>query len=161
MADELSEIYALFRDAYDATPIDHAGCTAALEQSAKLVADSPSARTHALRALLLFEAARIPARVDKRGQLVPLRAQDRRRWDRNMLDLALEHLDAASIGYEMSPYHLEAAIAACHAIASTHAETNWSRIVFLYDKLLKAQPSLAVVELRAQAQQALDELTTK
>jgi RNA polymerase sigma-70 factor (ECF subfamily) len=66
-----------------------------------------------------------------------------------MIDEGLEHLGPASTGDVVSPYHLEAAIAACHALAPSYAETDWSQIVAFYDQLLELTPSPVIALQRA------------
>lgn len=94
---------------------------------------------HALAALMLLQAARLPARVDADGALIPLPAQDRSRWDRALLARGIEHLEAAA--GEGGEYQLEASIAACHALAPSSADTDWGRVVSHYDRLVALGPS--------------------
>ena len=106
-------------------------------------------KTHALMALMLLQAARIPARADAEGDLFVLEEQDRRTWDRVLIADGLRHLDASAKGREVTAYHLQAGIAAAHAVSPTYAETNWSEIVSLYDALLDLEPSPVVALNRA------------
>lgn len=106
-------------------------------------------RTHALLALMLLQAARIPARADERGDLFVLEEQDRGAWRREMIADGLRHLDASARGNEVTAYHLQAGIAAAHAAARTYAETDWNEIVSLYDALLDVEPSPIVALNRA------------
>ncbi len=106
-------------------------------------------KTHALLALMLLQAARIPARADERGDLFVLEAQDRAAWNRAMIAEGLRHLDASARGSEVSGYHLQAGIAAAHAVAPTYAATDWSEILSLYDALLDVEPSPIVALNRA------------
>ena len=106
-------------------------------------------KTDALVALMLLQAARIPARADADGDLFVLEAQDRGAWDRALIADGLRHLDASSRGNEVSAYHLQAGIAACHAVAPTYAATDWNEIVSLYDALLDLEPSPIVALNRA------------
>src|SRR5438876_759317 len=101
---------------------------------------------HALLALMLLQASRLPARVDKAGDLLLLSEQDRARWDQGLIAEGLRHLDRASSGESMTAYHVEAAIAACHAVAPDEASTNWTYVLRLYGELLSLKPS-PVVEL--------------
>jgi len=101
---------------------------------------------HALLALMLLQASRLPARVDEAGDLLLLSEQDRARWDQGLIAEGLRHLDRASSGESMTAYHVEAAIAACHAVAPDEASTNWAYVLRLYGELLSLKPS-PVVEL--------------
>jgi RNA polymerase sigma-70 factor (ECF subfamily) len=106
-------------------------------------------RVWALVSLMLLHAARFPARVDSEGTLFLLRDQDRSRWDRAMIAEGMRALDRASAGDQITPFHLEAGIAACHAAAATWASTNWHQIVELYDELLALTGSPVVAMNRA------------
>lgn len=150
----LRTLYVLFLEGYSAhagpDQIDRELCDTAVRLNQRVLAGrfaSPTA--HALQALFLLQASRFDARIDDRGELVPLHAQDRSRWDRGMIDAGLAHLAQASAGDVLSPYHLEAAIAACHALAASYDDTEWPRIVALYDRLLAIQPSPVVALQRA------------
>jgi RNA polymerase sigma-70 factor (ECF subfamily) len=101
---------------------------------------------HALLALMLLQASRLPARVDDAGDLLLLSEQDRARWDQGLIAEGLRHLDRASAGESMTAYHVEAAIAACHAVAPDEASTDWTYVLRLYGDLLALKPS-PVVEL--------------
>lgn len=94
----------------------------------------------ALAALFAFHASRLEARHDQEGEFQPLSVQDRTRWNRNLIGVGLEHL-ARSMGSELTRYHLEAEIASCHAVAARYEETDWGRIVALYDLLLARWPT--------------------
>ncbi len=106
------------------------------------IADTPKA--HALAALLAFQGARLQARVDATGDLLLLREQDRSLWDREMLAVGLDHLERAARGDELTEYHFQAEIAACHALAPSWEETDWSKILACYDALLERDPSPVV-----------------
>jgi RNA polymerase sigma-70 factor, ECF subfamily len=105
--------------------------------------------THALLALMLLQAARIPARAGADGDLFVLEEQDRSLWDRAMIADGLRHLDASACGDRVSTYHLQAGIAAAHAVAPSYAATDWPHIVSLYDDLLASEPSPIVALNRA------------
>ncbi|WP_331750043.1 sigma-70 family RNA polymerase sigma factor (plasmid) [Streptomyces sp. NBC_01707] len=99
--------------------------------------------------LALFEltAARFPARTGPDGEAVLLEDQDRRRWDRSAIRRGLAALGRASAaGPGLGPYGLQAAIAACHATAPSVQETDWERVVLLYEALSRLAPS-PIVEL--------------
>jgi len=150
----LRTLYVLFLEGYSAhagpAQIDRELCDTAIRLNERLLQGrfaSPAA--HALQALFLLQSSRFDARVGPSGELVPLHAQDRSTWNRDMIDAGLAHLAEASSGTAISAYHLEAAIAACHALAASAGETDWPRIVSLYDRLLAIQPSPVVALQRA------------
>jgi RNA polymerase sigma factor (sigma-70 family) len=102
---------------------------------------------HGLVALLELQRSRFAARTDATGAPVLLTDQDRRRWDRAQIQRgrdALARCDA--LGRGRGPYALQAAIAACHAVAPSVEATDWERIVVLYEALGRIAPS-PVVEL--------------
>jgi RNA polymerase sigma-70 factor (ECF subfamily) len=147
----LAVLYLLFNEGYSATAgadlVRQSLCTEAIRlvrTLADLMPDEPEAL--GLLALMLLQHSRRAARLDDGGDLVTLEEQDRSRWDTREIDEGLALLDDAlrqdSAGY----YQLQAAIAACHAIAREAAETDWSRIAVLYGRLGELAPS-PVVEL--------------
>ncbi|MFF1879420.1 RNA polymerase sigma factor [Leifsonia sp. NPDC058230] len=110
-----------------------------------LVRLEPEPDVYGLLALLELTAARFPARVDADGKPVLLEDQDRRRWDRSAIRRGQAALaQAASAGRGLGPYGLQAAIAECHAVAASVAETDWDRIVLLYEALGQVAPSPVV-----------------
>ncbi|WP_447912197.1 RNA polymerase sigma factor [Microbacterium phyllosphaerae] len=110
---------------------------------------------HSLLALMELTAARFPARVDAHGEPVLLADQDRRRWDRGRIARGRAALAAAdALGSGRGPYGLQAAIAECHALAASVDETDWDRIVVLYEALGRIAPS-PVVELNRAAAVAM------
>nr|WP_316528145.1 sigma-70 family RNA polymerase sigma factor [Kitasatospora sp. K002] len=121
-------------------------------------------QVHGLLALFELTAARFPARTGPDGEPVLLEEQDRRRWDRSAIRRGLAALGrATATGRGLGPYGLQAAIAACHATAPSVQETDWERIVILYEALGRVAPSPVVDLNRAVAvamatgpQQALD-----
>ena len=102
---------------------------------------------HGLVALMEIQASRSRARIGPSGEPVLLLDQDRARWDQLLIRRGLAALERAeSLGGAGGPYALQAAIAACHARARTPAETDWVRIVTLYEALARVTPS-PIVEL--------------
>ncbi|APE35022.1 RNA polymerase subunit sigma-24 [Nocardia mangyaensis] len=100
-----------------------------------------------LLALLELTAARFPARTGPDGEPVLLEQQDRRRWDHSAIGRGRAALvKAGQVGRGLGAYGLQAAIAECHAVAASVAETNWERVVLLYEALGRLAPS-AVVDL--------------
>lgn len=118
-----------------------------------LVAGSSIAepRAHALAALLAFQAARLPARVDQAGDLILLENQDRQRWDERLIALGFRHFDRSMAGEEVSAYHVQAAIAATHARSPDGRSVDWPTILELYDQLLSINASPVVALNRAVA----------
>jgi RNA polymerase sigma factor (sigma-70 family) len=112
--------------------------------------------THALLALMLLQAARIPARADADGDLFVLEDQDRSVWNQALIAEGLRALDASARGDEVTAYHLQAGIAAAHAVAPTFAATSWTEIVSLYDALLDLELSPIVALNRAIARSRAD-----
>ena len=95
--------------------------------------------THALVALMLLNLSRFEARFNEAGMPIELEHQDRSKWDRDMIKVAVQHIKVA--GDHATQYHLEAAIAWLHASASSFGETDWKKIALLYDKLIAINDS--------------------
>jgi RNA polymerase sigma factor (sigma-70 family) len=111
----------------------------------RLVRDEPEA--YGLLALCELTAARFPARIGPDGEAVLLADQDRRRWDRSAVRRGRAALAAeSSFSKGLGPYGLQAAIAECHAVARSVEDTDWDRIVVLYEALGQIAPS-PIVEL--------------
>jgi len=151
----LEAVYLLFSEGYHgAHPqevVREDLCGEAL-RLCRLLAGLPAAagpETQALLALLSFHAARLGARVADDGSLLLLAEQDRSLWDPKLLDEGYRRLGASAEGTLLTPWHLEAAIAAEHARAATFEETDWEAIRKLYDLLLEARPSPVVALNRA------------
>jgi RNA polymerase sigma-70 factor (ECF subfamily) len=153
----LEVIYLLFNEGYSAHAgenlVRHDLCGEALRLG-RLVALSPrivSPAAHALVALIALQAARLPARIDVRGELVLLEDQDRALWDQSLVALGFAHLERSAEGLDLTPYHVQAAIAALHARAETPEATRWPEILSLYDQLVSLNPSPVVRLNRAVA----------
>ncbi|HEU5125501.1 MAG TPA: DUF6596 domain-containing protein, partial [Verrucomicrobiae bacterium] len=108
-------------------------------------------QVHALLALMLLNAARLNARVDANGNLLRLREQDRSSWNHAMIARGMFHLTQSAKGNDLTAYHLQAAIAACHCSAPDWQSTDWPRILSLYDQLVKLDDSPVVALNRAVA----------
>lgn len=145
-------IYLLFNEGYhgahpEAVVRDEL-CSEALRLGDWLCRNTLTATpsTHALMALMCFSAARVSARRDALGVLRSLDAQDRSQWSAELLRRGFEHLSQSAAGAALTPFHLQAGIAAIHAAAPSWAETDWARIVDAYEVLLTLEDS-AVVRL--------------
>ena len=108
-------------------------------------------RVRALAALLHLQASRLAARSDASGRLLTLAEQNRGLWDQALIKRGIHLLGLSMTGARPTAYHLQAAIAACHALAPSYQETDWPRILSLYDDLLRALPSPIVALNRAVA----------
>jgi RNA polymerase sigma factor (sigma-70 family) len=148
----LEVIYLIFNEGYAATAGDDwmrpSLCEDALRLGrilAELVPREPE--VHGLVSLMEIQASRLRARRGQAGEPILLLDQDRGRWDYVLIGRGLAALERAEkLGGALGPYTLQAAIAACHARARTPSETDWARIVALYDALGQLAPS-PVVEL--------------
>jgi RNA polymerase sigma-70 factor (ECF subfamily) len=150
-------IYLLFNEGYSAHAGDalirHDLCGEALWLADRLArrAETATPKSHALLALMLIQASRLPARQDESGDLILLPDQDRSRWDTRLIHQGLRHLDRAAEGDGLTAYHLQAGIAAVHAVAPDDASTDWPRLLSLYDLLRAIDPSPVVALNRAVA----------
>ena len=112
-----------------------------------LVRLAPEPEVFGLLALLELTAARFPARLDASGHPVLLEDQDRRQWDRPAIRRGRAALaQAVGAGRGLGAYGLQASIAECHAVAQSVAETDWQRIIILYEALGRLMPS-PIIEL--------------
>jgi RNA polymerase sigma factor (sigma-70 family) len=148
----LEVVYLIFNEGYSATAggdwMRPGLCQEALRLGRILAGLAPNeAEVHGLVALMEIQASRLRARVGASGERVLLLDQDRGRWDQLLIRRGLAALQRAEeLGGALGPYALQAAIAASHARARTPDETDWARIVALYDALAQLAPS-PVVEL--------------
>lgn len=159
LASVLEVIYLIFNEGYAATTGDDwlrpALCDEALRLGRVLAGLMPGeSEVFGLVALMEIQASRFAARVSADGEPVLLLDQDRRRWDRLLIRRgldALAHAESLAADRGSGPYTLQAGIAACHARAARSEETDWRRIVALYDALDQLAPSPVVRLNRAVA----------
>jgi RNA polymerase sigma factor (sigma-70 family) len=148
-------LYLLFNEGYHGASTETAVradlCREAMRLTAMLLEHPLGKRpaTYALAALMSFNAARLPGRVDAAGNLNSLEEQDRTRWDRGLVADGVQLLELAATGSEVTEYHVEAAIAAVHARAERMEDTEWKAIIALYDALMTVRPSPVVALNRA------------
>ncbi len=157
----LSVIYLIYNEGYSASFgqrwIRDELCAEALRLGralAALLPDEPE--VHGLVALMELQSSRFAARTDGDGRPILLEDQNRARWDRAQIQRGVAALERSANtlrrkGTGWGPYALQAAIAECHATAPTAADTDWRRIVALYDGLVRAAPSPVVALNRAVA----------
>ncbi len=153
----LQVLYLLFNEGYKASSgealVRGDLCQEAIRLSRLLAAHpvSNQPRTHALLALMLLNAARLSTRTDAQGNILRLEEQDRSRWDHALISLGIRHLRQSAAGEAITPYHLQAGIAACHCTASDDASTDWAAILAHYDQWLQLTDSPVVALNRAVA----------
>jgi RNA polymerase sigma factor (sigma-70 family) len=148
-------LYLLFNEGYHGantkTVVRVELCREAM-RLATLLKDHPLAATpptFALLALMCLHAARMPSRVDESGSLSLLPDQDRSHWNAELIQDGQKLLEESATGEVLSEYHVEAAIAWCHASAPTAQATNWAQVIALYDTLLRIRPSPVIALNRA------------
>ena len=148
-------LYLLFNEGYHGSCAEKVVrvelCREAMRLAA-LLTDHPLAAipsTWALLALMCLHAARLPSRVDESGSLSLLEDQDRSQWNTELIAQGQKLLELSATGEELSEYHVEAAIAWCHATAPSARDTDWCQIVSLYDTLMGIRPSPVIALNRA------------
>jgi len=146
----LAVLYLIFTEGYAATTGDRWIRTEVANEAlrlgrvlAGLLPREPE--VHGLLALMEFQASRFAARVNHDGSPILLADQDRSRWDRTQISRGLTSLARAdALGRGRGNYCLQAAIAQCHATAGSFEETDWNKIVLLYEALGRLAPSPVV-----------------
>jgi RNA polymerase sigma-70 factor (ECF subfamily) len=153
----LQTLYLLFNEGYKASSglrlVREELCHEAIRLTSFLVENPVSncPKVHALLALMLFNAARLHARSDSNGNMLLLKEQDRSRWHGPMISRGMFHLSNSAAGEEITEYHLQAGIAACHCAARDYDSTDWPHILSLYNGLVQIDDSPVVALNRAVA----------
>src|SRR5256886_4651498 len=153
----LQSLYLLFNEGYKASSGENLVREELCEEAirlAELLAQHLAGnqpKTHALLALMLLNAARNPTRLDTGGNLLRLQEQDRTRWHKSMIARGMFHFAQSAAGNELSEYHLQSGIAACHCAAKDYESTNWHQILSLYDRLIEFDQAPVVALNRAVA----------
>lgn len=167
----LKSLYLLFNEGYNSSHPDHLIredlCEEAMRLCHLLTQHLLTAypRSNALLSLMCFQASRLSARLDDKGNIILLKHQDRSKWRLALIQKGFDYIDAAAEPFEVSPYHFEAAIASLHAAAPAFEQTDWKSIYHLYEMLYELQPNPVVAMNKAIAsayaisrQKALEEL---
>ena len=143
----LKSLYLLFNEGYNSSHPDQLIredlCEEAIRLCHLLTQHSLTClpRTYALLSLFCFQASRLHARLDDKGHIIILKYQDRNKWNRSLIRRGFDYLEMAAEPFEISTYHLEAAIASQHAAASSFEQTDWKSIYHLYELLYQLQPN--------------------
>lgn len=146
----LGVLYLVFNEGYAASSGDEwmrADLSAEALRLARILAElvPRESEVHGLVALMELTASRFGARTTSTGEPILLADQDRTRWDRLQISRGLAALERAdAVGRGRGPYGLQAAIAECHARAATFEDTDWKKIVILYEALAQLAPSPVV-----------------
>lgn len=162
LASVLQVVYLLFTEGYAPAEGDHPVRPDVAREAVRLArqvsALAPNEpEVYALIALMEFQSSRFAARADAEGLPLTLAEQDRARWDRSAIQRGREALATAQrFGRGLGYYGLQAAVAECHAVAPAPGDTDWRRILALYDALLRLSPSPVVRLNRAVAVSMID-----
>ena len=167
----LKSLYLLFNEGYKSSNPDKLIredlCEEAMRLCFLMTQHSLTAlpRTKALLALMCFQVSRLDARLDDKNNIILLKHQDRSKWNRSLISKGFELMEESTEPFEVSAYHLEAAIASQHATARSFEQTDWKTIYHLYEMLYQLQPNPVVAMNKAIAssyaiskQNALQEL---
>jgi RNA polymerase sigma factor (sigma-70 family) len=152
----LEVVYLIFNEGYAATSGDdlvRPGLCLEAQRLGRILAGlmPEDSEVFGLLALMEIQASRLKARIGPDGALIPLTEQNRARWDQILIRRGLAALSRAEMFGGDGPYALQAALAACHARARSAADTDWTRIATLYDRLRAVLPSPVVALNRAVA----------
>jgi RNA polymerase sigma factor (sigma-70 family) len=148
----LMAIYLLFNEGYNSTQHEDLIRNDLMKEAIRLcelICRSTAVKhsdVHALIALICFTASRNDARLDAEGNILLLKEQDRSKWNKQLIEKGIYHLEESAAGESISKYHLEAGIAYEHVRTGNYANTNWNNILQCYNLLHQHHPS-PVIEL--------------
>ena len=151
----LKSLYLLFNEGYKSSNPDKLIredlCEDAMRLCFLITQHSLTAfpRSKALLALMCFQASRLDARLDDKNNIILLKHQDRSKWNRSLMSKGFELMEESTEPFEISAYHLEAAIASQHATARSFEQTDWKSIYHLYEMLYQLQPNPVVAMNKA------------
>ena len=158
----LQALYLLFNEGYHGSSPEAAVRMELCQEAMRLMnllIEQPvlvTPQSYALAALMYFNAARLPTRLDGSGNLVSFFEQDRSLWNHNLIAEGQALLNLSASGTELTKYHIEAAIASMHTSTARSEDTDWKQIVSLYDMLMVILPSPVIALNRAIAIAQLD-----
>jgi RNA polymerase sigma factor (sigma-70 family) len=143
----LKSLYLLFSEGYSSSHPDKVIREDLCEEAMRLtfllanhkITNRP--RTNALLSLMCFQASRLQARLDDKGNIILMKFQDRSKWHKQLIAKGVTYLEIAAENSEISPYHIEAAIASLHASADSFEHTDWKSIYDLYEALYQLHPA--------------------
>jgi RNA polymerase sigma-70 factor (ECF subfamily) len=151
----LRSLYLLFNEGYNSSHPDQLIREDLCQEAMRLcllLTEHPGTnfpRVKALLSLMCFQASRLPARLDDKGNIILLKYQDRSKWFRPLIQKGFDYLDASADPFEISPFQLEAAIASLHAASPSFEKTDWKGIYHLYELLYRLQPNPIVAMNKA------------
>lgn len=148
-------LYLIFNEGYNSTKADELIrkdlCAEAMRLCLLLsehkAGGEPS--TYALLSLMCFQASRFESRLDENSSIILLAQQDRSKWNKELINRGYYYLNHSSTGDHLTVYHVESAIAAEHCIAASFEQTNFERLLSLYDLLYEIKPTPVVQLNRA------------
>lgn len=136
-------LYLLFNEGYNSGKEDELIRRDCCVEAMRLVvllsqhAGGNQPATFALLALMCFQASRFESRIGENNTIILLQYQDRNTWNKELIQKGFQYLNHSSQGQALTIYHIESAIAAEHCMADTFENTNWQRMLYLYDLLLE------------------------
>jgi RNA polymerase sigma factor (sigma-70 family) len=146
----LHVLYLLFNEGYNSSNPDELIrkdlCAEAMRLCFFLTqrASTNQPACNALLALMCFQSSRLDSRIDDNGNIITLKYQDRKTWNKALIEKGQDYLDLAAEANDVSVYHLEAAIAALHASSPSFEQTDWKSVYDLYEILYSMKPSPVV-----------------